>query len=88
MVEKKLYGTVLLKAKEILDFIANAKEAPTLNTLSKNLEISKPTIYKILKTLIHCDYVRVSVIGEEKVYRLGTIFLQYAQAVNHSINIV
>jgi DNA-binding IclR family transcriptional regulator len=86
--ENKLYGTVLLKAKQILDYIARTKDGVTLNDLSKNLDISKPTIYKILKTLEFCGYVRVVFVGEEKFYHLGTIFLQYAQSVNDSINIV
>lgn len=84
----KLYGTVLLKAKQVLDDIARADEAPTLNDLSKDLDISKPTIYKILQTLEYCGYVRVVIVGDEKHYHLGTIFLQYAQSVNNSINIV
>lgn len=85
--EKKLYGTALLKAKQILDFIAGANEAPTLGVLSKHLVISKPTIYKLLQTLTYCGYVRVMIVGDEKFYRLGTVFLRYAQAVNASIDI-
>lgn len=83
--ENKLYGAVLLKARQILDYIASAPEAPTLRELDDQLDISKPTIYKILKTLEYCGYVRVE--GDDKHYYLGTIFLQYAQAVNNSFNI-
>lgn len=86
IMENKLYGTVLLKAKQILDYIAEAAEAPTLNDLSKNIAISKPTIYKILKTLEYCGYVRVE--GDDKRYRLGTVFLHYAESVDRSINII
>lgn len=83
-----MYGTVLLKAKKILDYIAHSDEGATLNILSRQLDISKPTIYKILKTLEYCGYVRIVLVGEEKVYHLGTIFLEYAQSVNESIDIV
>ncbi|MRN07741.1 IclR family transcriptional regulator [Lactobacillus sp. 0.1XD8-4] len=83
--ENKLYGAVLLKARQILDYIASADEAPTLRELDEHLDISKPTIYKILKTLEYCGYIRVE--GEDKHYYLGTIFLQYAQSVNNSFNI-
>lgn len=83
--EPKLYGAVLLKAKQILDYLAQADEAPTLRELDEHLDISKPTIYKILQTLEYCGYIRVE--GEDKHYYLGTIFLQYAQAVNNSFNI-
>lgn len=83
-----MYGTVLLKAKRILDCIAHADAGMTLSALDGQLDISKPTIYKILKTLEYCGYVRVVLVGDEKVYHLGTIFLEYAQAVNDSIDIV
>lgn len=83
--ENKLYGAVLLKARQILDYIASASEAPTLRELDDHLDISKPTIYKILKTLEYCGYIRAE--GEDKHYYLGTIFLQYAQAVNNSFNV-
>ncbi|MBB1078695.1 IclR family transcriptional regulator [Limosilactobacillus sp. STM2_1] len=83
--ENKLYGAVLLKARQILDYIASTDEAPTLRELDEHLDISKPTIYKILKTLEYCGYIRVE--GEDKHYYLGTIFLQYAQAVNNSFDI-
>uniref|UniRef100_UPI0039C070AC IclR family transcriptional regulator n=1 Tax=Limosilactobacillus balticus TaxID=2759747 RepID=UPI0039C070AC len=74
-----------LKARQILDYIASASEAPTLRKLDAHLDISKPTIYKSLKNLEYCGYVRVE--GEDKHYYLGTISLQYAQAVNNSFNI-
>lgn len=82
----KLYGTVLLKAKEILDYIASQTEGPTLNEISSHVDTSKPTVYKILQTLEYCGYVSVS--GEAKRYRLGTVFLRYAQSVSDSINIM
>ena len=40
MTEKRLYGTVLLKAKEILDFIGMSKTAPGLKEISQNVDIS------------------------------------------------
>lgn len=86
--EKKLYGTVLLKAQHILDEISRSEEPPTLNQLSEHLSISKPTIYKILQTLVYCGYVHVNFVGNEKFYRLGTVFLRYAQSVDASIDIV
>lgn len=86
--EEKLYGTVLLKAKQILDVIAQASDGITLNDLNNNLDITKPTIYKILQTLEYCGYVRVVLVGGEKFYHLGTVFLRYAQAVNNSMDIV
>ncbi|WP_414467627.1 IclR family transcriptional regulator [Limosilactobacillus balticus] len=69
----------------MLDYIASDLETFTLRKLDAHLDISKPTIYKSLKTLEYCGYVRVE--GEDKHYYLGTIFLQYAQAVNNLFNI-
>ncbi|MCH3923009.1 IclR family transcriptional regulator [Limosilactobacillus sp.] len=85
---EKLYGTVLLKARQILDYLASTTEAPTLSELDEHLNISKPTIYKIIQTLEYCGYVRTIVNGDQKTYRLGTVFLHYAQTVNDSIDIV
>lgn len=79
MVEEKLYGTVLLKATEIMDYIARAKVAPNLADLAQNLTISKPTILKILRTLEYCGYITVK--KSDKRYYLGIKFLQYADSV-------
>ncbi|APP12615.1 hypothetical protein BSG92_09705 [Lactiplantibacillus plantarum subsp. plantarum] len=86
MPEKRLYGTVLLKAKDILDFIANASSAPTLKEISDNMNISKPTILKILQTLEYCDFVKS--FGTVKQYYLGTIFLKYGDQVSKNFDIV
>ncbi|MFD1670595.1 IclR family transcriptional regulator [Agrilactobacillus yilanensis] len=72
-----LYGTVLLKAKAILDFILNTPTPPNLKEISDNVPMTKSTVFKILKTLEFCGFVRC--LGEEKRYYLGTTFLSYAQ---------
>lgn len=84
----KLYGAVLLKAKDILDYIVSSPDAPTLNDLSQNLDISKPTILKILKTLEYCNYISCSEMNGSKHYYLGTVFLRYAEKVNESFDII
>jgi DNA-binding IclR family transcriptional regulator len=71
-----LYGAVLLKAKEIMDFIARTETPPTLKEISLGVAISKPTVFKILQTLTYCGFVRRE--GSEKQYYLGTVFLEYA----------
>ncbi|WP_119325459.1 IclR family transcriptional regulator [Companilactobacillus musae] len=86
MAEKHLYGTVLLKAKEILDFISNSKTAPGLKEISMNVEISKPTVLKILQTLEYCGFVRSY--GTIKKYYLGTIFLKYGDQVAQEFDLV
>ena len=46
MAEAKLYGTVVVRAKEILDFIAQCRTAPTLKDISDGIEMTKPTVLK------------------------------------------
>lgn len=85
MTEKRLYGTVLLKAKKILDFISNLETAPTLKEISTGVEISKPTVLKILQTLEYCGFVRS--VGTEKQYYLGSIFIKYGDKTTKSFDI-
>lgn len=85
MDEEKLYGKVIIKAKDILDFISQAEEAPTLNDISKNLTITKPTILKILNTLIYCGYVNKNLTDNS--YYLGTKFLEYSSKVTNTLDI-
>lgn len=75
--QQPLYGTVLLKAKDILDFILNSPTPPSLKEISEHVPMTKSTVFKILKTLEYCEFVRC--LGEEKHYYLGTVFLTYAQ---------
>lgn len=72
-----LYGTALLKAKEILDYLLSAPEPPALKDIANHVSMTKPTVFKLLKTLEYCGFVRG--LGEDKHYYLGTVFLSYAQ---------
>jgi DNA-binding IclR family transcriptional regulator len=83
--EEVFYGTVLIKAKEIMDFILESRVSPTLKEISENVDMTKSTVLKILKTLEHCGYVRRT--EDAKQYYLGTMFLAYAQKVNHTFDI-
>lgn len=53
----KPYGTVLIKAKEILDFLLAANDPPTLSDISRGLQSPKPTTLKILSTLETLGFV-------------------------------
>lgn len=85
MEETKLYGKVLIKAKDILDFISRSNTAPTLNDISNNLPITKPTILKILNTLIYCEFVTKG--PDDNKYYLGVKFLEYASKVTDTLDI-
>lgn len=85
MQQKSLYGGVLLKAKEILDFISKCETPPTLKEISNHVSITKPTVLKILTTLEYCDFIRC--VGNPKQYYLGLTFLKYAQKAKTSFNL-
>lgn len=85
MVEKQLYGTVLLKSKKILDYISSRNEAPTLKQISDGVNIAKPTVFKILQTLEYCGFVRSSSITKQ--YYLGTALINYGYKAAQSFDI-
>lgn len=82
---ENLYGGVLIKGKQIMDFILEARSAPTLKEISEHVAMTKSTVLKILKTLDYCGFVRRD--EETKRYYLGTIFLGYAQKVDDTFDI-
>lgn len=82
---QNLYGGVLIKGKQIMDFILEAQTAPTLKQISDQVDMTKSTVLKILKTLEYCGFVRRN--GETKQYYLGTVFLGYAQKVDETFDI-
>lgn len=79
MTETKLYGTVLVRAKEILDFIAQCQTAPGLKEISDNINMTKPTVLKILTTLNFLGLVHRS--DDGKSYQLGMELFRYGQKV-------
>ncbi|MFT8459386.1 MAG: IclR family transcriptional regulator [Liquorilactobacillus ghanensis] len=81
----KMYGSVLIKAKQITDFIADKNTSVSLKELDEHLEITKPTILKILRTLEYCGFVQQNT--ETKKYSLGTVFLRYGQKVAENFDI-
>lgn len=83
--EHKLYGTSILKAKQIMDLLADSKNGLSLNEISKKLTVSKPTILKILTTLTYIKYVRRN--EENKRYYLGTVFIKYGNQTLNSFDI-
>lgn len=86
--QKHLYGTVLLKAKNILDAIASSQGGMSLSELDKKLKISKPTIFKILQTLSYCRLVKCKGSNDSKKYFLGSAFLDYGRVAKSTFNIV
>ena len=87
-IQKPLYGTVLVKAKSILDAIASSQNGISLSELDKNLKISKPTILKILQTLSYCRLVKDEGSRDSKKYFLGSAFLDYGRVAKSTFDIV
>ena len=55
---KRLYLIpVLTKALDILELLQNETQPMVLETIHKRTKISKTTVYRILKTLVHRGYV-------------------------------
>ena len=71
---QKPYGTVLLKAATILDYLAEAPSKP-LQEISEATKLTPSTALKILETLQMIGYVKRD---KEKNYRLGSKLIKYA----------
>lgn len=74
--EKQPYGTVLLKAAKIMDFLAASDEPQTLQSIAKQTELTNSTALKILDTLLLIGYVQKD--QELKKFSLGTSIIRYA----------
>lgn len=78
MENQKPYGTVLIKASYILDFLAEAAHS-SLQEIAKGCGMTPSTTLKILDTLVLIGYVEKQA---DKTYRLGSKLVRYA---NHDI---
>lgn len=81
----KPYGTVLVKAKEILDFLGRTETAPTLADISAGVTMAKPTALKVLTTMNELGLVRRD--DQTKRYYMGTQLIAYAQKALASFDI-
>lgn len=86
MPEKKPYGTVIIRAKQILDYLEKKDHPVNLQEIYTSLNTSKSTVLKILNTLCSIDYVKRD--EETKKYTLGTALIRYGEAARKSFNIV
>jgi IclR family KDG regulon transcriptional repressor len=74
MEKQKPYGTVLIKASYILDYLAEAPDS-SLQEIAKGTQMTASTTLKILDTLTLIGYVNKNT---EKNYRLGAKLVRYA----------
>lgn len=81
---KKPYGTVLIKAAAILDFLANESNT-TLQQISIGTNMTASTTLKILDTLVLIGYVNRK---KDKTYRLGGKLIRYANQNMQQLDLV
>lgn len=84
MGNKKPYGTVLIKAASILDFLSSKHEA-NLQEISTGTNLTNSTTLKILDTLLLIGYVDRN---KEKSYRLGGKLIRYANQSFEQLNLL
>lgn len=80
----KLYGATIIKAKEILDFLASQDTNVSLNTITNGVNFTKPTVRKILDTLIYLGWVTES----ENGFNIGTGMIWYGEKARSQYNIL
>ncbi|EEM55777.1 MULTISPECIES: IclR family transcriptional regulator [Bacillus cereus group] len=74
--EKQPYGTVLIKAAKILDFLSESKKPQPLNVIAQETGMTSSTTLKILETLVIIGYAKKY--PETKRFGLGTSLIYYA----------
>lgn len=79
--QKQAYGTVLIKADHILNFLSSCDQPQRLNEIALTTEISKSTVLKILDTLSSINYVYKD--PDTKKFSLGPALVKFG---NQSIN--
>ncbi|WP_334331918.1 MULTISPECIES: IclR family transcriptional regulator [unclassified Companilactobacillus] len=77
MAEKKAYGTVLIKAKSILDYMMSQDTGLTLKEISEGIQAPKSTTLKILTTMGEQNIIWRN--DDTKQYFFGTELIGYGQ---------
>lgn len=77
MSKPKPYGTVLVKAAKILDYLAESTGDVPLKDIASEAELTTSTALKILDTLILLGYVTKD--EKNKTYFLGPALVKYGQ---------
>lgn len=75
MTKQQPYGTVLIKAAKIMDYLSLTKVPPTLKDISETSEMTMSTTLKILETLILIGFVTKN--DQNKTYTIGPAMARY-----------
>ncbi|MBF6626427.1 IclR family transcriptional regulator [Tuanshanicoccus lijuaniae] len=84
--ETPVYGTVLLKASNIINVIAKSSEPLALNTIAQECGYTVSTTSKILDTLQLIEYVQRNPV--DKKFSLGIALIQYSNAALMQFDII
>lgn len=84
MENAKPYGTVLIKAARIIDFLADSTDT-SLQEIAKGTGMTASTTLKILDTLLLIGYIEKN---ENKTYHLGSKLIRYANKKIDQIDLV
>lgn len=85
MKEEYSYITMIERANLILEELYKSPVPLGISEISKNLDLPKATIYRILITLIKGGFVEKDSIGDK--YKLGTIYIKYSDKVKSEMDI-
>lgn len=83
--EKQMYGTVLIKADHILRYLSESNTPQRLKEIALHTEISKPTVLKILDTLLLIGYVQKDT--DTKRFSLGPALIKLGNSSANRIEI-
>jgi DNA-binding IclR family transcriptional regulator len=81
----KLYGSTVVKTKTLLDFLSVQSSGRSLTELSDGTGLTKPTIRKIMDTLIYMNWVYEDQNGN---FTVGIGMIKYGAAAQAQFNIV
>ncbi|WP_067844366.1 IclR family transcriptional regulator [Amphibacillus sediminis] len=82
---KQPYGSVLIKADHILEFLSRDNNPQRLSDIAKQTNLTNPTALKILNTLLLIGYVQKD--PDTKMFSLGPRLIKYANKSLHQISI-
>lgn len=82
---KQPYGSVLIKADHILEFLSKHNNPQRLSDIAKQTQLTTPTALKILNTLLLIGYVQKD--PDTKLFSLGPSLIKYANKSLQQISI-
>lgn len=85
MTEKKPYGTVLIKADQIVEFLYNSDKPQTLASIAQNTGLTRSTSLKILETLEQIGYVLKN--RKTRTYSIGFKLIKYSSKEMHQLDL-